>query len=60
MFPTGQTINNEVGSPSGGKEITPDRHEDLQKKKKKNEDYQRGLIFEERKKLFCGAYLRKT
>ena len=60
FVPTGQTINNEEGSPSGWKEITPDRLQDLQKKKKKNnEEYQRGLIFEQRKNLFCGAYLHK-
>ena len=37
FVPTGQTINNEEGSPSGWKEITPDRLQDLQKKKKKKQ-----------------------
>lgn len=58
FVPTGQTINNEEGSPSGWKEITPDRLQDLQKKNNE-EEYQRGLIFEKRKNLFCGAYLHK-
>ena len=35
FVPTGQTINNEEGRPSGWKEITPDRLHDLLKKKTK-------------------------